>query len=109
MDSIKPTPTVLQQKQNKTKEEFEKKVLAICWGLQLISAAAGGQVKKSTTGTHVGIAVDIELTDNGINHPVYKSKSKKFNTVNKIINDHNGKIDFIPIKNGAKINITFLK
>ena len=60
--------------------EFEKKVLAICWGLQLISTAAGGQVKKSTTGTQVGIAVDIELTDNGINHPVYKSKSKKFNT-----------------------------
>ena len=29
--------------------------------------------------------------------------------VNKIINDHNGKIDFIPIQNGAKINITFLK
>ena len=29
--------------------------------------------------------------------------------VNKIINDHNGKIDFIPIKDGAKINITFLK
>ncbi len=29
--------------------------------------------------------------------------------VNKIINDHNGKIDFIPIKNGAKINIIFLK
>ena len=60
--------------------EFEKKVLAICWGLQLISTAAGGEVKKSTTGTQVGIAVDIELTDNGINHPIYKSKSKKFNT-----------------------------
>ena len=29
--------------------------------------------------------------------------------VNKIINDHNGKIKFIPIENGAKINITFLK
>jgi len=29
--------------------------------------------------------------------------------VNKIINDHNGKIDFIPIKNGAKIYIKFLK
>ena len=27
--------------------------------------------------------------------------------VNKIINDHNGKIDFIPIENGAKVNITF--
>ena len=60
--------------------EFKKKVLAICWGLQLISTAAGGQVKKSTTGTQVGIAVDIELTENGINHPIYKSKSKKFNT-----------------------------
>ena len=60
--------------------EFEKKVLAICWGLQLISTAAGGQVKKSKTGTQVGIAVDVELTDNGINHPIYKSKSKKFNT-----------------------------
>ena len=60
--------------------EFKKKILAICWGLQLISTAAGGQVKKSTTGTQVGIAVDIELTDNGIKHPIYKSKSKKFNT-----------------------------
>ena len=29
--------------------------------------------------------------------------------VNKIINDHNGKIDFMPIQNGAKINIIFLK
>ena len=29
--------------------------------------------------------------------------------VNKIINDHNGKINFIPIKDGAKINIMFLK
>ena len=27
----------------------------------------------------------------------------------KIFNDHNGKIDFIPIQNGAKINIKFLK
>ena len=29
--------------------------------------------------------------------------------VNKIINDHNGKIDFIPIDNGAKIEIRFNK
>tara|TARA_Y100001954_G_scaffold195426_1_gene211367 strand:- start:58 stop:795 length:738 start_codon:yes stop_codon:yes gene_type:complete len=29
--------------------------------------------------------------------------------VNKIINDHNGKIDFIPIKDGAKINVVFVK
>jgi two-component system nitrogen regulation sensor histidine kinase NtrY len=29
--------------------------------------------------------------------------------VNKIVNDHNGKIDFIPIKNGAKIDVIFFK
>jgi len=29
--------------------------------------------------------------------------------VNKIINDHNGSIEFIPIENGAKINIIFIK
>ena len=29
--------------------------------------------------------------------------------VNKIINDHNGSIEFIPIMNGAKIKILFIK
>jgi two-component system nitrogen regulation sensor histidine kinase NtrY len=29
--------------------------------------------------------------------------------VNKIINDHNGKIEFISIPNGAKIEIVFIK
>ena len=26
--------------------EFEKKILAICWGLQLIATASGGEVKN---------------------------------------------------------------
>ena len=60
--------------------EFEKKIFAICWGLQLIVTASGGEVKKSNTGTQVGIAIDIELTPDGLNHPVYKSKLKKFTT-----------------------------
>ena len=60
--------------------EYKKKVLAICWGLQLITTAAGGQVKKSKTGTQVGIAKDIELTEKGLNHPVYRSKKRKFTT-----------------------------
>ena len=29
--------------------------------------------------------------------------------VNKIVNDHNGNIEFIPIKDGAKVKINFLK
>ena len=56
--------------------EFKKKILAICWGLQLIATASGGEVKKSNTGTQVGIAVDVELTPAGMNHSIYKSKLK---------------------------------
>ena len=29
--------------------------------------------------------------------------------VNKIVNDHNGNIEFIPVKDGAKIKINFIK
>ena len=69
--------------------------------------------------------IKVTLEDNGIGFSELKNNikdilnpyftTKKNGTglglsiVNKIINDHNGKIDFIPIQNGAKINITFLK
>ena len=57
-----------------------KKILAICWGMQVAVTAAGGEVKKSTKGAHIGIANDIEINENGLNHPLYKSKNKKFNS-----------------------------
>ncbi len=57
-----------------------KKILAICWGMQVAVTAAGGEVKKSSKGAHIGIAKDIEINENGLNHPLYKSKSKKFNS-----------------------------
>tara|TARA_Y100001970_G_scaffold6770_1_gene7743 strand:+ start:1075 stop:1875 length:801 start_codon:yes stop_codon:yes gene_type:complete len=57
-----------------------KKILAICWGMQVAVTAAGGSVKKSTNGAHIGIANDIEINKDGINHPLYKSKKKKFNS-----------------------------
>ncbi len=69
--------------------------------------------------------IRVTLEDNGVGFSELKNNikdilnpyftTKKNGTglglsiVNKIINDHNGKIDFIPIQNGAKINITFLK
>ena len=55
------------------------KILAICWGMQVAVTAAGGEVKKGVNGSHIGIANEVQLTDNGINNSFYKDKSKKFN------------------------------
>ena len=57
-----------------------KKILAICWGMQVAVTAAGGKVKKSDKGAHIGIANNIEINENGINHPLYRSKDRKFNS-----------------------------
>ena len=56
-----------------------KKILAICWGMQVAVTAAGGQVKKAST-SHVGIAKEIILNEKGLAHPLYKGKEKKFNS-----------------------------
>ncbi len=57
-----------------------KKILAICWGMQVAVTAAGGTVKKSNNGAHIGIANNIKINENGINHPLYKSKNREFNS-----------------------------
>ena len=64
------------------RECFEnvKKILAICWGMQVAVTAAGGVVKKGIKGSHIGIANDIELTKDGLNNLLYKDKKNKFNT-----------------------------
>ena len=56
-----------------------KNILAICWGMQVAVTAAGGQVKKANT-SHIGIAKEIEINKNGLNHPLYKGKDIKFNS-----------------------------
>ena len=48
--------------------------------MQVAVTAAGGEVKKGVKGSHIGIANDIELTKDGLNHPLYKEKNKKFNS-----------------------------
>jgi len=64
------------------KECFKKvkKILAICWGMQVAVTAAGGEVKKGIKGSHIGIANDIELTNDGLNNLLYKDKKNKFNS-----------------------------
>ena len=56
-----------------------KNILAICWGMQVAVTAAGGQVKKAEN-PHIGIAKEIEININGLNHPLYKGKNRKFNS-----------------------------
>ncbi|WP_075506175.1 type 1 glutamine amidotransferase [Candidatus Pelagibacter communis] len=75
------TPEILRQIEfMKECQKKIKKVLAICWGMQVAVTAAGGEVKKAEKGSHRGIARDIEINKNGLNHPLYKNKNKKFNT-----------------------------
>ena len=56
-----------------------KKILAICWGMQVAVTAAGGQVKKANN-SHIGIANEIEVNESGISHPLYVNKDRKFNS-----------------------------
>jgi len=56
-----------------------RNILAICWGMQVAVTAAGGQVKKGDN-YHIGIANEIIINKNGLSHPIYKDKEKKFNS-----------------------------
>ena len=56
-----------------------KNILAICWGMQVAVTAAGGQVKKANN-PHIGIAKEIILNKNGLNHSLYKDKDSQFNS-----------------------------
>ena len=55
-----------------------KKILAICWGLQVCSAAAGGKVAPGKNGAHIGIASDIQINEEGQKNMIYKNKNKIF-------------------------------
>jgi GMP synthase (glutamine-hydrolysing) len=60
--------------------ESEQKIFAACWGLQITVTAAGGKCRVSPNGSHIGIAKDIELTEEGKKHQLYSSKQYKFTT-----------------------------
>jgi GMP synthase (glutamine-hydrolysing) len=64
----------------KTCFKYEKKIFGACWGLQVTVMAAGGKCRVSPNGPHIGIAHDIELTEEGKKHKIYSTKPKKFNT-----------------------------
>ena len=69
--------------------------------------------------------INFIIIDNGLGFGIFKNNikdilnpyftTKKKGTglglsiVNKIINDHNGKINFVSLESGAKIEIVFIK
>ena len=57
-----------------------KKILAICWGLQVCSTAAGGKVAPGKNGAHIGIASDVEINTEGQKNLIYKNKKQIFTT-----------------------------
>ena len=55
-----------------------KNILAICWGMQVAVAAAGGEVKKANE-PNIGITKKIIINENGLANPLYEGKDEKFN------------------------------
>ena len=58
--------------------KFSNKILAICWGLQICSTAAGGKVLPGKKGAHIGVASDVEINEKGKKNPIFKNKKLKF-------------------------------
>ena len=56
-----------------------KNILAICWGMQVAVTAAGGEVKKAEK-SHIGIASDIMINNEGLKYSIYKDKNNNFNS-----------------------------
>ena len=89
---IKNSIESIQQKSEKT-PNFDKKIL----------------IEISDINDHI----KINLKDNGILNPYFTTKKNGtglgLSIVNKIINDHNGELEFFSISDGAKIEINFKK
>jgi len=54
-------------------------VFGSCWGLQVITAATGGSVRRNPKGREIGFGRGIRLTEAGRKHPMYAGKLDVFN------------------------------
>jgi GMP synthase (glutamine-hydrolysing) len=54
-------------------------VFGSCWGLQVLTAAAGGAVRKNPKGREIGFGRRMKLTEAGRKHPMYVGKPEVFN------------------------------
>jgi GMP synthase (glutamine-hydrolysing) len=54
-------------------------VFGSCWGLQVLTVAAGGSVRRNPKGREIGFGRRIRLSDAGRKHPMYAGKADVFN------------------------------
>lgn len=54
-------------------------VFGSCWGLQVLTVAAGGSVRRNPKGRELGFGRSIRLTEAGRKHPMYADKPTVFN------------------------------
>jgi GMP synthase (glutamine-hydrolysing) len=65
------------------RQAFESEVptYGSCWGLQLMTAALGGNVRRNPSGREIGIARNITLNEHGRDHLLFKGKAAAFDAL----------------------------
>ncbi|HVY00133.1 MAG TPA: type 1 glutamine amidotransferase [Pseudorhodoplanes sp.] len=61
--------------------EAKTPLFGSCWGLQLITVAAGGSVRKNPKGREIGFGRRIRLTAAGRGHNMFAGKDEVFNAI----------------------------
>jgi GMP synthase (glutamine-hydrolysing) len=75
-----PSPAVTSQIElTRTALQSGTPVFGSCWGLQVLTVAAGGVVRKNPRGREIGFGRRIKLTEPGRKHPMYVGKHEVFN------------------------------
>jgi len=66
-----------------TREVLKSKtpLFGSCWGLQVVTVAAGGVVRPNPKGREIGVARRIALTPAGRDHPMFAGKDSVFDAV----------------------------
>ena len=54
-------------------------IFGSCWGLQILTVAAGGAVRRNPRGRELGFGRSIKLTESGRRHAMYAGKPDVFN------------------------------
>ena len=54
-------------------------IFGSCWGLQVLTVAAGGSVRRNPKGRELGFGRGVKLTEAGRKHPMYAGKPDVFN------------------------------